>query len=187
VKKYPWINGISSSAILLLSSSTKLFNSISYPCLLPRLLLLLPMSAKKKPSFTFQYFSFHLQQTFTVAVSWCMGPAPQNSVHNKRFYLDDFSKYTWLYPLETKSEVCATFLRFKQLVETYFTTKIVSVQSDNEGEFSPLKTSLTSMGISYRLSCPHTHHQMGTVERKHKHIVETGLSLLAIASIPLTF
>jgi hypothetical protein len=116
-----------------------------------------------------------------------MGPAPQNSVHNKRFYLDDFSKYTWLYPLETKSEVCATFLRFKQLVETYFTTKIVSVQSDNEGEFSPLKTSLTSMGISYRLSCPHTHHQMGTVERKHKHIVETGLSLLAIASIPLTF
>jgi hypothetical protein len=101
--------------------------------------------------------------------------------------VDDFSKYTWLYPLETKSGVCATFLRFKQLVETYFTTKIVSVQSDNGGEFSPLKTSLTSMGISYRLSCPHTHHQMGTVERKHRHIVETGLSLLATASIPLTF
>jgi hypothetical protein len=56
------------------------------------------------------------------------GPAPQNSVNNKRFYLsvvDDFSKYTWLYPLETKSEVCATFLRFKQLVETYFNTKII--------------------------------------------------------------
>jgi hypothetical protein len=118
------------------------------------------------------------------------GPAPQNYVHNKRFYLsvaDDFSKYTWLYPLETKSEVCATFLRFKQLVETYSNTKIVSVQSDNGGEFSPHKTSLTSMGISYRLSCPHTHHQMGTVERKHRHIVETGLSLLATASIPLTF
>jgi hypothetical protein len=73
----------------------------------------------------------------------------------------DFSRYTWLYPLETKSEVCATFLRFKQLVETYFNTNIVSVQSDNGGEFSPLKTSLTSMGISYRLSFPHTHHQMG--------------------------
>jgi hypothetical protein len=101
--------------------------------------------------------------------------------------VDDFSKYTWFYPLETKSEVCATFLRFKQLVETYFTTKIVFVQSDNGGEFSPLKTSLTSMGIQYRLSCPHTHHQMRTIEIKHRHIVETRLSLLVTASIPLTF
>lgn len=101
--------------------------------------------------------------------------------------VDDFSKYTWLYPLETKSEVCATFLEFEQLVETYFNNKIVSVQSDNRSEFSLFKTSLTSIGISYRLSCPHTHHQMGTAERKHRHIVETGLSLLATASIPLTF
>jgi len=65
--------------------------------------------------------------------------------------------------------------------------KIISVQSDNGGEFRPLQTSLTSMGISYRLSCPHTHHQMGTVERKHRHIVEIGLSLLATASISLNF
>jgi hypothetical protein len=117
-------------------------------------------------------------------------PAPHNSVNNNRFYLsvvDDFSKYTWLYPLETKSDVCATFLRFKQLVETDFNTKIISIQSDNGGKFRPLQTSLTSMEISYRLSFPHTHHQMGTVERKHRHIVETGLSLLATASIPLNF
>jgi hypothetical protein len=73
------------------------------------------------------------------------------------------------------------------LVETYFNTKFVSVQSDNGGEFRPLKTSLTSMGISYRLSCPHTHHQMGTGERKHRHIVEIGLSILANASTALTF
>jgi hypothetical protein len=67
-------------------------------------------------------------------------PAPQNSVNNKRFYLnvvDDFSKYTWLYSLETKSKVCATFLRFKQLVETYFNTKIISVLSDNDDKFRP--------------------------------------------------
>jgi hypothetical protein len=43
------------------------------------------------------------------------------------------------------------------------------------------------MGVSYRLSCPHTHHQMGSVKRKHHHIVETGLSLLATVNVPLTF
>jgi hypothetical protein len=76
--------------------------------------------------------------------------------------------------LATKSEVCATFLHFKQVVEAFFNTKITSVQSDNGGKFRPLQTALNSMGISYRLSCPHNHHQMGTVERKHRHIVEIG-------------
>jgi IS30 family transposase len=117
-------------------------------------------------------------------------PASVNSVNNNRFYLsvvDDFSKYTWLFPLATKSEVCLTFFRFKHLVETFFNTKIKFVQSDNGGEFRPLQSALNSMGTSYRLSCPHTHYQMGTVERKHRHIVETGLSLLATANVPLTF
>jgi IS30 family transposase len=82
--------------------------------------------------------------------------------------------------------VCAIFLHFKQLVESYFGTKILFVQSDSGGEFCPLQTSLNAMGVSYRLSYPHTHHQMGSVERKHRHIVEIGLTLLATASVPLT-
>jgi hypothetical protein len=101
--------------------------------------------------------------------------------------VDDFSKYTWLFPLATESEVCATFLCFKHLVETFFHTKIKSVRSDNSGEFRPLQTALNSMGTSYRLRSPQTHHQMGTVERKHRHIVETGLSLLATANVPFIF
>jgi hypothetical protein len=118
------------------------------------------------------------------------GPASINSVNNKRFYLsvvDDFSKYTWHFPFVTKCKVCATFLRFKQIVEMFFNTKIIYVQSDNGDEFHPLQTALNSMGVSYWLSCTHTHHQMGTVERKHRHIIETGLSLLATVNVPFTF
>jgi hypothetical protein len=35
--------------------------------------------------------------------------------------------------------------------------------------------------------CPHTHQQNGSAERKHRHIVETGLALLAHAFVPLKF
>uniref|UniRef100_A0A2N9I4N5 Uncharacterized protein n=1 Tax=Fagus sylvatica TaxID=28930 RepID=A0A2N9I4N5_FAGSY len=42
-------------------------------------------------------------------------------------------------------------------------------------------------GISHRLSCPHTHQQNGSVERKHRHIVETGLTLLAYSSVPFSY
>jgi hypothetical protein len=37
------------------------------------------------------------------------------------------------------------------------------------------------------MSCPHVHQQNGAAERKHKHIVEVGLSLLAYAFMPLKF
>lgn len=35
--------------------------------------------------------------------------------------------------------------------------------------------------------CPHTHHQNGVVERKHRHVVDLGLTLLSHASLPLKF
>jgi hypothetical protein len=45
----------------------------------------------------------------------------------------------------------------------------------------------TSLGIAHRVSCPHTHQQNGSAEQKHRHIVETSLTLLAHAHMPLKF
>ena len=55
------------------------------------------------------------------------------------------------------------------------------------GEYRNLNTFFNKLGISHRLSCPHTHQQNCAVERKHRHIVETGLTLLAHASVPFRF
>jgi histone deacetylase 1/2 len=43
------------------------------------------------------------------------------------------------------------------------------------------------VGITHHVSCPHAHQQNGSAERKHRHIVEMGLALLANASMPLKF
>jgi hypothetical protein len=48
-------------------------------------------------------------------------------------------------------------------------------------------TMFRSLGIVHRVSCPHTHQQNGSAEHKHRHIVETGLALLAHAHVPLKF
>jgi histone deacetylase 1/2 len=37
------------------------------------------------------------------------------------------------------------------------------------------------------MSCPHTSQQNGIAERKHRHLVKTGLALLAHSSVPLRF
>ena len=44
-----------------------------------------------------------------------------------------------------------------------------------------------SHGIIRRNSCPHTHEQNRVMERKHRHIVENGLTLLAKSPMPLKY
>ena len=51
----------------------------------------------------------------------------------------------------------------------------------------PLKLFLEANGIIHRVSCPYTPEQNGTAERKHRHVVETGLTLMAHASMPSTY
>jgi hypothetical protein len=52
-----------------------------------------------------------------------MGPFPHASIIKERFFLifvDDFSRFTWIYFLSKKSEVFQHLKDFKALVETQF-------------------------------------------------------------------
>jgi histone deacetylase 1/2 len=79
------------------------------------------------------------------------------------------------------------FRRYKAIVEKYFQQSIVSLYSDNGGEYIAFKSFLSEHGISHLMSPPHTPEHNGYSERQHLHIVETGLALLSHASIPITF
>jgi histone deacetylase 1/2 len=117
------------------------------------------------------------------------GPAP-TSVGRHNYYvsfIDDYSKFTWIYLLRHKYEVFKVFQDFQQLVERKFSRKILCIQSDWGGEYEKLNSFFKKIGISHRVSCPHAHQQNGAAERKHRHIVEVGLALLANASMPLKF
>jgi hypothetical protein len=86
-----------------------------------------------------------------------------------------------------KSDVHHVFLEFQAHVECLLNRKIISVQSDWGGEYQCLNSYLKYVGIQHHISCPHTHQQNGVAECKHRHIVETGLALLAHSSLPLQF
>ncbi|RVW45084.1 Retrovirus-related Pol polyprotein from transposon RE1 [Vitis vinifera] len=116
------------------------------------------------------------------------GLASVKSTSGARYFilfLDDYSLYTWFYPLQTKDQALLAFKKFKLQVENQFDAKIKCLQSDNGGEFRSFKTFLQQTGIFHRFSCPYNSAQNGRVERKHRHVVETGLALLAHASLPM--
>ena len=106
------------------------------------------------------------------------GPAMLKSTSGAKYFilfLDDYSRYTWFYPLQTKDQALSVFKQFKLLVENQFDAQIKCLQSDNGGEYRSFMTFLQQSGILHRFSCPYTSAQNGRVERKHRHVVETGL------------
>jgi hypothetical protein len=112
-----------------------------------------------------------------------------SSLSGCKFYvlfIDEFSRFTWLYPIINKSDVFACFMKFKLLVKNIFSTKIKYFQSDNGGEYTSnqFKSFFNQHGIFHKLTCPHTSQQNGIAERKHRHIMEIGLTLLAQSGLP---
>jgi hypothetical protein len=49
-------------------------------------------------------------------------------------FIDDFFRFTWLYPIHTKSDVFQLFVQFKSLVENQFSSSIKQFQCDGGGE-----------------------------------------------------
>lgn len=86
------------------------------------------------------------------------GPASK-SVGGKIYYvsfIDDYSKFTWIYLLKHKSKVFQKFHEFQNLVERLFDRKIIAMQTDWGGEYQKLHPFFARSGISHRVSCPHT-------------------------------
>lgn len=118
------------------------------------------------------------------------GPSPIASTQNYHFYalfVDDFTRFSWLFPLKNKSNFFECFLRFQRQVENQLERKINFFQCDGGGEFNSkvFINHLNSCGIQKQVSCPYTPEQNGVAERKHRHITETALTMIFHASLPL--
>ena len=87
-------------------------------------------------------------------------------------FVDDFTKFSWIYPMKLKSQAYSIFIQFKTLVEKQLDLPLKGLQTDWGGEFRKLQPLLQRLGIIFRHPCPHTHPQQGRVERKHRHVTE---------------
>ena len=66
------------------------------------------------------------------------GPMPVTSMNASRYlltFIDDFSRYTWVFFLKKKSEVCEKFSELKALIENASGIKIKILRYDNGGEY----------------------------------------------------
>lgn len=122
-----------------------------------------------------------------------MGPIP----HNVLYWLQILCDLLWMISQGTAGFILyitsLMYVQFFQLftakVENLFDSKIKCFRSDSGGEFlsKSFQSFLNAHGIIHRLSCHHTPEQNSCTERKHRHMVEIGRTLLSKASIPHRF
>lgn len=132
------------------------------------------------------------QRPFDLVHSDVWGPAPFASKGGHRYYvifIHDFSRYTWLYLMTSRSEVLSIYKRFAAMVHTQFSTPIRVFRADSAGEYisQMLSGFLIEKGTLSQFSCPGAHAQNGVSERKHRRLLETARAMMIVASLPPHF
>jgi transposase InsO family protein len=88
--------------------------------------------------------------------------------------VDDYSRFTWVFFLQEKSQTQETLKGFLRWTQNEFSLRIKKIRSDNGTEFknSQIEGFLEDEGIKHEFSSPYTPQQNGVVERKNRTLLD---------------
>ncbi|PKU85739.1 Retrovirus-related Pol polyprotein from transposon TNT 1-94 [Dendrobium catenatum] len=117
------------------------------------------------------------------------GPSSCVSIQGYRYYIsfiDDFSRFCWVFPLHQKSDVIHKFIELYHWVRCQFNKSIKTIRTNGDGEYinHNFQQVCKTWGITHQYSCPYTPAQNGVAEHKNRHIIETIRSLLIQSQAP---
>ena len=104
-------------------------------------------------------------------------------------FIDDTTRYVWVYVLKRKDQVFERFLEWKALVEKSTGRKLKALRTDNGGEYTSteFETYLKKEGVWHELTVPKTPEQNGVAERMNRTLVEITRSMLGYSKLPHKF
>jgi transposase InsO family protein len=105
------------------------------------------------------------------------------SINRSKYCLvivDDYSRFTWVFFLQEKSQTQETLKRFLRRAQNEFGLRIKKIRSDNGTEFmnSQMEGFLEEEGIKHEFSSPYTPQQNGVVERKNRTLLDMARTML---------
>ena len=108
--------------------------------------------------------------------------------HHKWFilFVDNFSRYTWVYLLKTKSEIPKIIVLFCEMIHNQFRNKFRLIRTDNAKEYfcEAVNKYMEDKGIIHQSSCVNTPLQNGLAKKKIGHIMSSARALLFQGNCP---
>jgi hypothetical protein len=152
----------------------------------------MPCQLGKQPALPFNNSESIVSVTFDLIHSDVWGPFPIPTVGGSRYFVifvDDFSRYTWIYFMKNRSEVLTIYRDFAKMIQTQYSKAIKVFRSNNAREYrkTDFFTILKHYGIIFHISCVGTSQQNGQAERKIHHILDTVRAFTNAASTPVSF
>jgi transposase InsO family protein len=94
--------------------------------------------------------------------------------------VDDYSRFTWVFFLQEKSQTQETLKGFLRRAQNEFGLRIKKIRSDNGTEFkiSQIEGFLEDEGIKHEFSSPCTPQQNGVVDRKNRTLLDMARTML---------
>ncbi|GJV03261.1 putative ribonuclease H-like domain-containing protein [Tanacetum coccineum] len=120
------------------------------------------------------------------------GPTSIRSIDHKYYCLaitDDYSRFRWVFFLETKDETYPILKDYISLVENQLNKKVKAIRCDNGTEFKNAKLIelCGEKGIKRDYSNARTPQQNGVAERKNRTLIEAAKTMLANSKLPTMF
>nr|GEX72350.1 retrovirus-related Pol polyprotein from transposon TNT 1-94 [Tanacetum cinerariifolium] len=118
------------------------------------------------------------------------GPMHVESINRKRYvlvFVDDFSRYTWVFFLHSKDEAFEVLISFIKKTQVNLQLQVQRVRTDNGTEFKnkTLAKPFNEVGISQQFFAARTPQQNGVMERRNRTLVEAAKTMLTFANLPL--
>jgi transposase InsO family protein len=94
--------------------------------------------------------------------------------------MDDYSRFTWVFFLQEKSQTQETLKRFLRQDQNEFRLRIKKIRSDNGTEFknSQIEGFIEEEGIKHEFSYPYTPQKNGVVKRKNRTLMDMARTML---------
>nr|GEZ64018.1 retrovirus-related Pol polyprotein from transposon TNT 1-94 [Tanacetum cinerariifolium] len=117
------------------------------------------------------------------------GPMRVQSINGKRYvlvFVDDYSRYTWVFFLHSKDEASEVIISFIKKTQVNLQLQVQRVRTDNGTEFknNTLAKFFDEVGITQQCFAARTPQQNGVMERRNRTLVKAARTMLTFANLP---
>ena len=104
-------------------------------------------------------------------------------------FIDDYSRYSYIYLMQRKSETFQKFQDFRAEAEKQLGKSLKTLRSDRRGEYLDTECAdhLIENGILSQLSAPGDPQQNSVAERRNRTLLGMVRSLISYSSLPVSF